>query len=470
MVAGKEEGEDVYVKIGWCDEGARDEEEAEAKAGRLAIVEQECDALRAAAIQQATAEALEHVARILADAQNSARQEAAEERSALLCQAREEAAEIVEQGKMAAKQEIERVLSEADKILHHAALEAAGMVEEARTSVAPAGAWVEIGLTGCGGWHRPSMAVFFRGELAAATHDFGDDYCVGAGGFGSVYRADHIQGLGNGAPMAVKRLDPSSMQGQGEFLQELQVLGACRHEHLLPVLGFAADVHAASDAVCLVSPLMVGGNLEDRLLMSHGNLEAQQRLQLLASTPLPPNTHASPAPARGIAYSPAAVGQKGGGVGGKGLVGVMSWQDRVRSCTALLRALVYLHLPDASRSKPSILHRDIKPANVLLDASNNARLADVGLAQILKPSSTHVSNSTLAGTHGFLDPHYSQTGKYDRACDGYAVGVTLLMALTARAAFDGTETLPDRCCNAAAAVVADPFAAWPPQVCVCVCL
>eukprot|EP00277_Geminigera_cryophila_P035308 CAMPEP_0173128930 /NCGR_PEP_ID=MMETSP1102-20130122/58853_1 /TAXON_ID=49646 /ORGANISM="Geminigera sp., Strain Caron Lab Isolate" /LENGTH=387 /DNA_ID=CAMNT_0014039179 /DNA_START=123 /DNA_END=1283 /DNA_ORIENTATION=- len=274
MVAGKEEGEDVYVKIGWCDEGARDEEEAEARAGRLALVEQECDALRAAAIQQATAEALEHVARILADAQNSARQQAAEERSALLCQAREEAAEIVEQGKMAAKQEIERVLSEADKILNHAALEAAGMVEEARTSVAPAGAWVEIGLTGCGGWH-----------------------------FGSVYRADHIQGLGNGAPMAVKRLDPSSMQGQGEFLQELQVLGACRHEHLLPVLGFAADVHVASDAVCLVSPLMVGGNLEDRLLMSHGNLEAQQRLQLLASTPLPPNTHASPAPARGVAYS-----------------------------------------------------------------------------------------------------------------------------------------------------------------------
>ena len=35
----------------------------------------------------------------------------------------------------------------------------------------------------------------------------------------SVFRADHLQGLGNGAPMAVKRLDPASMQGQGEFLQ-----------------------------------------------------------------------------------------------------------------------------------------------------------------------------------------------------------------------------------------------------------
>ena len=32
--------------------------------------------------------------------------------------------------------------------------------------------------------------------------------------------------------------------------------------------------------------------------------------------------------------------------------------------------------------QPAILHRDIKPANLLLDASGNARLSDVGLAQV----------------------------------------------------------------------------------------
>ena len=52
--------------------------------------------------------------------------------------------------------------------------------------------------------------------------------------------------------------------------------------------------------------------------------------------------------------------------------------------------------------QPAILHRDIKPANLLLDASGNARLSDVGLAQILKPTKTHVTNSMLAGTHGFI--------------------------------------------------------------------
>ena len=30
----------------------------------------------------------------------------------------------------------------------------------------------------------------------------------------------------------------------------------------------------------------------------------------------------------------------------------------------------------------------------------------------------------LAGTHGFLDPHYSQTGQFDSAADGYAVGLS----------------------------------------------
>jgi hypothetical protein len=50
---------------------------------------------------------------------------------------------------------------------------------------------------------------------------------------------------------------------QGEFLQEIQVLGGCRHENLLPLIGFSADqgVHHEHEhaGVCLVMPLMKGG-------------------------------------------------------------------------------------------------------------------------------------------------------------------------------------------------------------------
>lgn len=178
-----------YVQIAFRDEGADEDKAAEEKAKRLALVQEECEAMRAAAIVQATREAEEKVARILADAQNSARQQAAEERELLTREAREQACSIIEEGKAAAKMELERVLSEADKILSHASSEAASIVEEARTSVAPAGAWVEVGLSGTGGWHRPGMCVFFRGELAAACGNFSDTNCVGSGGFGSVFRA-----------------------------------------------------------------------------------------------------------------------------------------------------------------------------------------------------------------------------------------------------------------------------------------
>jgi hypothetical protein len=52
---------------------------------------------------------------------------------------------------------------------------------------------------------------------------------------------------------AVKKLDPSSMQGQTEFLKEVQVLGGCRHENLLPLIGFSADqgMHHEHAGVCV---------------------------------------------------------------------------------------------------------------------------------------------------------------------------------------------------------------------------
>ena len=260
------------------------------------------------------------------------------------------------------------------------------------------------------------MAVFFRGELEAATGGFAKENCAGSGGFGSVYKADQLDGLGNGAPMAIKKLDAGSMQGHGEFLQELQVLGGCRNEHLLPVIGFASDSASASSgqkdqsdsSVCLVMPLMQGGNLEDRLVCNEGS---DSRLSLLCH---------------------------------RKQLEPLKWQDRLRIITGLIRALLYLHTPDTSRCKPVILHRDIKPANILLDKRLNARLSDVGLAQLLSSRRKHVSNSFVCGTHGYLDPHYLQTGHFDVQCDAYAVGVTMLMTLTSTPVYYDGETIVDR--------------------------
>ena len=83
------------------------------------------------------------------------------------------------------------------------------------------------------------MFIFFYSELAAATAEFADSNCIGGGGFGSVFFTVPLRWMG-GAEMAIKKLDLESMQGKTEFL-EVQVLGACRHVNLAPLLGFAAD-------------------------------------------------------------------------------------------------------------------------------------------------------------------------------------------------------------------------------------
>ena len=74
------------------------------------------------------------------------------------------------------------------------------------------------------------------------------------------------------------------MQGHAEFVQELQVLGGCRHEHILPLLGFCASkgMIKGQDGVSLVLPLMAGGSLQDRLFLDEA---ARQRLLMIPGAP-----------------------------------------------------------------------------------------------------------------------------------------------------------------------------------------
>ena len=90
-----------------------------------------------------------------------------------------------------------------------------------------------------------------------------------------------------------------------ELLTEVDLLSRCRHECLMPLLGYCL----AEEAPCLVYPLARGGNLEDRLL---GGPSAAERLRLLGfPTPPPP----------------------------------LTWLARVRIVRDVMRALDYLHSP-----------------------------------------------------------------------------------------------------------------------------
>ena len=83
---------------------------------------------------------------------------------------------------------------------------------------------------------------------------------VGEGGFGKVFAAKLLS-LPRWGRIAIKHatsMDPSAV------LQEMQLLRQCRHPNVLPLLGFCGDRRAP----CMVTPLMRGGSLDDRLLLS----------------------------------------------------------------------------------------------------------------------------------------------------------------------------------------------------------
>lgn len=185
--------------------------------------------------------------------------------------------------------------------------------------------WPSVNGGGGGGvvLEAARLRVFTLAELRAVTRGFKPEMVLGEGGFGRVYKgwADertlNPAKSGAGVVVAVKKLNPESVQGLQEWQSEVDFLGRLSHPNLVKLLGYCGE----DRELLLVYEFMPKGSLENHLFR------------------------------RGAAFEP------------------LSWDTRLKIAVGAARGLAFLHSPDAQ-----IIYRDFKASNILLDSVISIRI------------------------------------------------------------------------------------------------
>ena len=74
-------------------------------------------------------------------------------------------------------------------------------------------------------------------EMALATNNFDSSSQVGQGGYGKVFKGI----LADGNIVAIKRAQVGSMQGEKEFLTEIELLSRLHHRNLVSLIGYCDE-------------------------------------------------------------------------------------------------------------------------------------------------------------------------------------------------------------------------------------
>ncbi len=112
--------------------------------------------------------------------------------------------------------------------------------------------------------------------------------------------------------------------------------------------------------------------------------------------------------------------------------GPLAPKRAVRYCEAIARGIQHAH-------QQGTLHRDLKPSNVLIDAADQVRITDFGLAKRLRGDFGITVTGQALGSPNFMPPEQTsgKSAHLGPAGDVYGIGAILYHLLTGRPPFQG---------------------------------
>ncbi|KAF5746474.1 inactive leucine-rich repeat receptor-like protein kinase [Tripterygium wilfordii] len=236
-----------------------------------------------------------------------------------------------------------------------------------------------------------------EGELVAIDKGFtfeldelfrASAYVLGKSGLGIVYKVV----LGNGIPVAVRRLGEGGEQRYKEFVAEVQAIGKVKHPNVVMLRAY----YWAPEEKLLISDFISNGNLANTLRGKGGQASSS-----------------------------------------------LSWSTRLRIAKGTARGLAYLH----ECSPRKFVHGGIKPSNILLDNEFQPHVSDFGLSRLIAITGNNPSSSGgfIGGALPYLNPIQTEITNNYRApearvpgsrptqkWDIYSFGVVLLELLTGK--------------------------------------